>query len=542
MSDPVYDGKNFLHADAASANLASEAAPGNTTITISNISTGLSGLLPRVDASHRVLLTLSAPDNTFREVVAVSGWNAGLSRLTVIRGQEGTVALDWPAGTPIELRVNSKLLGSLPNLDSKGSLNLGNSFHDGVIGAHSVAAGDQSECYADYGIVLGNEAMIAADAANSIVVGRMAQSEAVGGIALGRDAHVNTGSTRAVSLGSEALGYAQDGVAIGTSANVASERAVALGQWATVDGDRSIYACSIGAQSTTWNAAYAFAMGQGSVTRQRLISCGNILWGHRPTRDDNEWSRDVDDGNSRHRAAPLMTIASDVIDLADAESISDIYVPSFKSWRVQMGHTEYWGAYGTRFYPESVDVVIVESASPGGTPAIQISQLNVLACCAAPSQFVNTTGAEYRLNQNILYDFLGIAEGPADRPEYITIRGIKAIVGTEGSLAQGRYAWNTTHDVPVVRTQGDRNLTFVSWHTLTIPYEDFVALYYPPESPGDILASTSITVDAKHQRQKLDVSASHGVGPFRIQTSGLATGTLKCRVIISGFFLTNEAE
>ena len=121
----------------AEALLTSELLSGGTSIVVDDASA-----FPTLDAGDVVYLTLSNQTNTIHEIVqctAITG-----TTLTVVRAQEGTTALTWPAGSKLSSRLTAGLLQYL--LENQTIVNNDNwsgadlAIEHGGTGASSVGA------------------------------------------------------------------------------------------------------------------------------------------------------------------------------------------------------------------------------------------------------------------------------------------------------------------------------------------------------------------------------------------------------------------
>jgi hypothetical protein len=92
------------------------AASISNTATTATLSTGTGQFFPAITAGQAFTLTLSdSPTGLTREIVLVTARNG--DQITMIRGQEGTNAIAWIAGTYVENRPTAKFLNSFDNLD-----------------------------------------------------------------------------------------------------------------------------------------------------------------------------------------------------------------------------------------------------------------------------------------------------------------------------------------------------------------------------------------------------------------------------------------
>jgi hypothetical protein len=92
------------------------AASISNTATTATLSVGTGQFFPSITAGQAFTLTLSdSPTGLTREIVLVTARNG--DQITMIRGQEGTNAIAWIAGTYVENRPTAKFLNSFDNLD-----------------------------------------------------------------------------------------------------------------------------------------------------------------------------------------------------------------------------------------------------------------------------------------------------------------------------------------------------------------------------------------------------------------------------------------
>ena len=88
----------------------------NSASTVATLSSGSGQFFPQISDGQAFTLTLSAsPVGLVREIVLVTAING--DTITMIRGQEGTDALAWVAGTSAENRPTSEYLNSLTSIN-----------------------------------------------------------------------------------------------------------------------------------------------------------------------------------------------------------------------------------------------------------------------------------------------------------------------------------------------------------------------------------------------------------------------------------------
>ena len=98
----------------AAARLAEDIDSSIEEIVLTSISSSLLAGLTSFDEGRLLYLTLANTRNTVFEVVQVTGWDAGESKITVIRGVDGSSAKEWGTiNTVVEARWNVAVVESL---------------------------------------------------------------------------------------------------------------------------------------------------------------------------------------------------------------------------------------------------------------------------------------------------------------------------------------------------------------------------------------------------------------------------------------------
>lgn len=80
------------------------------------ISSNIASIISDASVDDPYWVTLDRGDNVW-EIIHVTGVAGG--NLTVLRGQEGTTALDWPIKSYMEIRITSAFLELVQNLDTE---------------------------------------------------------------------------------------------------------------------------------------------------------------------------------------------------------------------------------------------------------------------------------------------------------------------------------------------------------------------------------------------------------------------------------------
>ena len=481
----------YILANNAKAVLDHDRAPGHISFELSSVSATLADALAEVGATHNLLLTVTDTRETRHEIVMVTAWDAGSSTATVVRARDGTTAQAWSSGDKVEARAGRFVLGNLWSGMGEGSIEVNgialgsysiaigggtSPAEDGIAvgrgtvaeGVESTAIGRSATATGADAIAIGNSAFStntdtvaigtnAAEGVRAIAIGRSALANKVdtisigtsyavgdnavaigkganaaqvdticirgsayadGAIAIGCDG-VQVSGENAIGLGSGVLAHDADSVVIGHDASCNGVTSVVIGSNAQVSSFSSI---TLGQAAQNY-ADFAVALGRQAMPVIPLCSQLNLLPIHYPASMIGAVGTiHEDDILTRHRAAPMMTLATGIIDLTDDTSAYNIEIPS---------------PADVRFFPDRIDVIIISASTPGGVPAIQI--------------------------------------------------------GTDDST-----------------------------------------------NIDNILSATAITVDAVMERQVIATSSFHGVTNIYVSVETEGTGTLTCRVVVTGYFMAAE--
>lgn len=348
----------YILANNATAQPAGTVTDVATTIELSGASSSLLAALADVDTGvTQMRLTLSDPSETNHEVVEVTAYSASPPTVTVTRAQEDTTAQEWTVNDNISLRLTAGLIEELLSdyltmSDLEGT------------GTGSYAIGDVSRAQLDEGIALGYYAW--AQLKYAVAIGGYAEARSEGGVAIGYLSKANY-STYGIAVGQESYatglysigigGYARAqqkySVVIGYTAYSDDDRATAIGYLARVES--SCYAgVAVGADAAVKeNAEFGNALGYKSLCYVPH-GCHAALLFYNPAsgRVQSLASGDI---ATRQRTAPVLTLASDEIDLL-ADSPLETYEIDIPS--------------GCHFFPDRIDIIITSADTPGGTPKI----------------------------------------------------------------------------------------------------------------------------------------------------------------------------
>jgi hypothetical protein len=99
----------FVFKDGASSTLVVAISNTETSMVLESVASFPQGMI----AGDHTVVTISNSDNTLREVVKVTAINYTTKTLTVQRGYDSTIALNWPANSKVEIRAGSTLLKEL---------------------------------------------------------------------------------------------------------------------------------------------------------------------------------------------------------------------------------------------------------------------------------------------------------------------------------------------------------------------------------------------------------------------------------------------
>ena len=386
----------YILGNKASATLDGAVGSADTSIQLKELSSTMTTALGAVDASNRILLTL---EGTEYEIVEVTAWDAGTSTATVTREQDGTTAAEWAAGeSKAEIRGCKGLLDSLKDMTSSFAgattdiINLGGEQNDSSgndilvkgnswspstesisigVGAHvyqtqCIAIGKNAKAYNPDAVAVGTNAQAYNN--NGISFGINSQAHGVGAIAIGDTSrcgaadsiaigpNTNTGA-RQICIGSGAVSLMGDSILIGHEVTedgvdggsvLIGNNAEGLGNQETVGIGRGVVTFA------------QFGTAIGSKAKISIHSAGHLAF--IPIQPKASAIPTIVSGDmaTRHRSAPLTTLASGVIDLKSTESAYHIEIPA--------GHSP----ASSRFFIDRIDVIITAASSPGGSPAITV--------------------------------------------------------------------------------------------------------------------------------------------------------------------------
>lgn len=224
---------------------------------------------------------------------------------------------------------------------------VGIGFSTSVNGANSVSIGNNNY----------------SSGANSITIGDEANAYGASSVSIGEDATCYDATS--ISIGSASVTNDVDSVAVGTGSYTSSPGTVALGHDARASYEKAVsigdaaeatdsYSISLG-HAAQASEALACAIGAGAVADVTNLSHLAMLPGHNSTYYYPATLTGAEDIPTRHRAAPMMTIGTGVLDLTDATDEQEIQIPNW-----------------TSFYPDRIDVIISSATTPTGTPEIAV--------------------------------------------------------------------------------------------------------------------------------------------------------------------------
>ena len=388
----------YILANNASATLSALLTVAATSATLANVSTTLATALGQVDASHRILLTLADMAESAHEVVEVTAWNSGTSTATITRAQDGTTAAEWAVvGSKVEVRVGKQQLESLNNGQGLYSVNIGrNSYASHESG---IAIGDSANCQGENAINIGDGYV---NTPKGIAIGHGADVNSSGlgtGIAMGKSCKVYAGALAdedGVAVGIGASAYIK-AIALGLGAEAGNPKSISIGDagvWSddaivlgfgyagggdsgsVIIGNETFPAGGgspdgvfIGRGVNAGGAESSIGIGNGAVLYASLAAaigagalCEVTTGAHLAMIPYQPKAAALPDplphgGDiaTRHRAAPMMTLATGIINLADNTSAYEVEIPS-----------------GVRFFADRIDVIIAAATSPAGAPAITV--------------------------------------------------------------------------------------------------------------------------------------------------------------------------
>lgn len=337
--------------------LAAELAAGATTMTLD----GGGSLLNNASADMVYTLTLfdvTSGENEIVHVTAASG-----NELTVTRGEEGTTDAAWPTGTPVEMRVTAAALSGGVFTDADGNIS-----SMPVNGPAQIAQG------VEWAVALGD--YVTAESFG-VAIGDGTEV-ATYGVAVGAGA--KTWEEESVAIGKYCSSIGSRATTINTNWTNVGEQAVALGWWAligaeTPDADFSV---AIGSSATAsadnavvvGNHAYARPNAENSVAigvGARASVKGGFRLNAIPYLSADPDSDEIDAVNAgfldavatqdaiSRRVSQQVVIETDPLDLTDDTAAVTLDLPA-----------------GTMLFLDSIDVVVVGSDTPGGSPEITV--------------------------------------------------------------------------------------------------------------------------------------------------------------------------
>ncbi len=298
-------------------------AEGVTSLVLDEISATMTAALDEVDTDEKhILLTLTDGIESAHEIVEVTAWVSGTSTATIVRAQDGTADQEWPAESVVEIRLCREALTRLwhgPGLDS---IDIGKdnvqTYSDGD---ETIVIGNGNETYSDNVVIIANRG--SAGMPRCIVIGDDAAANDDDCIAIGYGCD-NYGDEGSISIGADIMSSSVKGITLGCEAQNWADFTLALGAHAVASSVHVSHCAAI----------------FGQVSTSSLSSAGTLH---------------EDDIVTRHRAAPLMTLATGILDLTDDTDFYEIELPS-----------------GGHFFPDRIDVIITGVDIPGGAPAIQV--------------------------------------------------------------------------------------------------------------------------------------------------------------------------
>ncbi|CAO1663547.1 Trimeric autotransporter adhesin YadA-like head domain-containing protein [Halomonas sp. NYA30] len=406
------------------------AAPVADTDTSIELSAGADLIATALQDADAVVLTLFTTDDSGneikREVVYATATAAPL--VTVTRAQEGSAAQAFSAGDGVEARLTAGVMGESYRMHIKGagsasgdnsyaltadaSAAMAHSFAVGrnartllvrsiAIGAGTLANGERAiaigpatdETLPDTEAATNNQFGAYAYGNSAVAIGTGSKALNVSAVALGPYSKADNVSAVALGMGCSAYGYRS--TAVNTNWDVYGEKSTAIGFWALVGSDE-LYAdraVAVGT-SATIQAENGVAVGAHTYVNPTAPNGVAIGPGARVSvdsgfringvpylsfaPDDNE----IENTNSglssevlatqlplARRTASQVVFATDAIDLTSTAAATTLDLPA-----------------NTILLPDSLDIVIMESASPSGAPEIQIGPSD-----ATPAAYLSAT-------------------------------------------------------------------------------------------------------------------------------------------------------
>jgi len=491
----------------------------------------LSALGQVEDAGYELYLTITDAEETKIEIVLVYDADVGFSTFTAARGQGWTTAQEWSVDDIVEARVSSLLLKNLFSGESpNGSIAIpaeeaeasgDSSIAIGLVGtevsatsAEGVAIGEHAKVDGERSVAIGSAAQAQAD--SSVSIGAYAQtpsgSEAEGLISIGL--HSGAEDDHCVAIGVYATARYPSSVAIGHYAMAASDGSIAIGDQATCPSYHirpARHSIMMGYYATA-RGDFSMAIGSGAYISDDIKGVIQIAAIGMIRSTSAGFSIGVDgDIDSRQRAAPMMSLATLIIDLTNSNDFHEIEIPT-----------------GTHFFPEKIDVIITSASSPEGAPAIQAG-----------------TG---------VVDAFGLDLGGADGGTYeLGKTGEMQTLNHDDDAATIQAALETVYGSgnATVVAGSDFSITF----TFTVEDSELVADFtglsgdtspelaqtqtYSASTVNNILSASAVTVDSAYQRESF-TPEPHGVDNIRVSVETAGSGTLTCRVIVTGYLIEDE--
>ena len=348
----------YILANNATASLASGITDADTSIELFGISTTLSTALGLIDASNRVLLTLADASETDHEIVEVTAWDSATSTATVTRGQDDTTAQAWGDGSKAEIRVGKK------QLDERFGVS-GNAANTVLISPDR-SAGKDTDADGPNNTFIGNNFTLVPGNHYSVVAGEswaasspLSFCTSIGcQTELANEDFSSEDCYGAVAVGCLSMVYGNECTGVGTEVHAKGVDCVSIGYATSASGVKGITA--IGAKSVinSWprsqdDLSFTTALGYKSICDR---SCSIHIAGI-PIQNKTSYLPwlETDDIASRHRSAPITTLATGIIDLTDDTATAQIELPA-----------------GTHFFPDRIDVIITGVDTPGGSPEITV--------------------------------------------------------------------------------------------------------------------------------------------------------------------------
>lgn len=539
----------IIIANNAEAELDADITDSTTDIELSGLSSNMEDALGLISSNTQAILTIANSDESKHEIILGTEWDSDALTLTCTRGHGGTTARSWESGDRIEIRVTDILLNSLPIGTGDNSIALprgdAEATHSGAIAlgtassatdSSAIAIGEESEASDGSAIGIGPWAI----ASNSYAIAIGYEADALGnsGIAIGSDAESREGATYGIAIGPSAT-VAIDvsyGIAIGggsgANADYAvivgggsgavedAENTVVVGAYATGNGPDSVIIgygagdvsagkCVALGKDATASAGYSTAIGEGAEASQKGVAHFTAIQ-YQPNINAAP-TLSSDDILTRHRAAPLMTLASGELDLTDDTDEQQIEIPE-----------------GTHFFPDSIDVIIISASSADGTPEIQVGSLLV---DKFELYLGDATGGTFDLGKDGDMKTLNYDDSAS------TIES-----ALEDIYGSGEVTVESDSDFKITFTKsvGDSELTadFSDLSDATDP-ELTETETYNGGDVDDILAASALSETTVRNRERFSPTL-HGKNNINIATATAGSGTWTCRVVVTGYLIEDE--